>query len=137
MHVLAFSSLKDIPSHYKIISCGVSGGTYREYLHSMLQKYGNNTCLLLEPISRYFPLPDYTGQGEIITSAKIKLFQKNYDTALSKSLCTNYIFLPEKPAMILFDTDETLHMKATVADECKIPILAAETVFIKKLRLLE
>lgn len=133
MRVLAISSPDDIPPGYTTISCGISGGTYEEYLFSMLAAYGQNLCLLLEPIKRRFLLPNYDGQGESIEKEEIE--KLNFTPCFSHALCTNYFFIAQPPTVILFDNEFSLRQKAELAEQCGIPLLAADKALIKKLRL--
>lgn len=133
MRVLPIQSAEDIPMQYTVITCGISGGTYEEYLASMREKYGKNLCLWLSPIYRKFFLPDYTGQGVMLSPEELENIKKSHRSFFSSALCTNYIFLPEPPTVILFDDEASLKKKAELAQKFDI-LLAAENTLIQKIK---
>ena len=128
MRVLPISSQDTIPSDYAIIGSAVSGGSFRQYLKTMMEQHQGKVCLYLQPRTCRFVLPCYDGQGEDIA------LEDPADSLYTDILCCNWIFRPNPPTVILFDNEESLCRKYEIAEEIGIPLLIAEPDILKKIK---
>ena len=115
MQVLPFSEINQIPNDCMIIGSEISGGDFRSYLHEKMQEANGNIYLLLEPCFRIFPLPCADGQGAPLSKARLQDILLTHKSSFSGSLCTNFIFLPEDPSVILFDDSAAMEEKIKLA----------------------
>lgn len=128
MRVLPISSHDDIPGDHAIIGSAISGGSFREYLKTMMEQHQGKVCLYLYPRTCRFVLPCYDGQGEDIE------LEDSSDSHYTDILCCNWIFRPQPPTVILFDNDKSLRRKYEIAEESGIPLLIAESDILNKIK---
>ncbi len=112
----------------------LTGGFFREYLLDAAECCDKNICLYLDPLLHRFPLPCYDGCGEKLEEDALRSYQEHHTVGFSPDLLCNYIYLADEPAVILYDTADTLQKKVAVAEDVGVRVLLAEEVVISKIK---
>lgn len=103
-----------LPQAGLLISSAISGGTLQERFEEAARLSPRRCWLLLEPLQMEFPLPCPTGVGY---SADIPEASPVF---FSQPLCCQYTHFIRSGTgfMLLWDTEETLHQKMSLAKAC-------------------
>lgn len=101
-----------------LISAAISGGTLTQRLEEAANAAPGRCWLRLEPLRMVFPLPCPTGCGLSLSQPELEAKLMGKQTFFSEDLCCRYTYdLDGKAAMILYDTEETLDQKLSMAQE--------------------
>ncbi len=112
----------------------LTGGYFREYLLEVVDCCDKNICLYLDPLQHKFSLPCYNGHGERLDEVVLQSHLEQHDAYFSPDLLCNYIYLAEEPAVILYDTTDTLQGKFALAKELGVRVLIAEESVLSKIK---
>lgn len=109
-----------------LIGTGISGGSLRVLLEESVNRYGAaHLALDLERVMMDFPLPCPTGCGTPLTREELlSLRQKHHSSVyFSRELMANYFtYSAERGThFVLFDDEETLRQKVSLAQRLGIP----------------
>ena len=109
-----------------LIGTGISGGSLRVLLEENINRYGAaHLALDLERVMMDFPLPCPTGCGTPLTREELlSLRQKHHSSVyFSRELMANYFtYSAERGThFVLFDDEETLRQKVSLAQRLGIP----------------
>ena len=109
-----------------LIGTGISGGSLRVLLEESVNRYGAARLALdLERVMMDFPLPCPTGCGTPLTREELlSLRQKHHSSVyFSRELMANYFtYSAERGThFVLFDDEETLRQKVSLAQRLGIP----------------
>lgn len=109
-----------------LIGTGISGGSLRVLLEENINRYGAARLALdLERVMMDFPLPCPTGCGTPLTREELlSLRQKHHSSVyFSRELMANYFtYSAERGThFVLFDDEETLRQKVSLAQRLGIP----------------
>ena len=64
----------------------------------------------------------------------VQHFRNKQEEQFSPDLLCNYLYLPHEPAVILFDTAETLQKKVNIAHAACVPLLIADEWILEKIK---
>ena len=127
-HGLALFSPLTLPAEGAalLIGTGISGGSLRVLLEENINRYGAaHLALDLERVMMDFPLPCPTGCGTPLTREELlSLRQKHHSSVyFSRELMANYFtYSAERGThFVLFDDEETLRQKVSLAQRLGIP----------------
>ena len=118
------------PSASILVSTAISGGSLREMLQALQNRYGAQRLALdVQRLIMDFPLPCMSGQGRLMKLAELQALQKRRDisTFYSRELGAHYFTYSGngETHFVLFDDAQTLKAKLSLGAE-----LGIETAFL-------
>ncbi len=117
-----------------LCTSALTGGSFRDYLFEATESCQKNICLYLDPLLHKFSLPCYNGQGERLNEDALQSYRAQHVEGFSPDLLCNYIYLADEPAVVLYDTADTLQKKVAVAEDVGVRVLIAEEVVLSKIK---
>ena len=108
-----------------LIGTALSGGSLRELLEEAVAKYDvTQLALGVERTAMNFPLPCRGGYGTPLTPEKLAALRRSCGAPVffSEALCAKYFTYRAggETRLVLFDDDETVHRKLTLAQSLGI-----------------
>jgi hypothetical protein len=133
-NVLVYGDARQNWSSMGLCTSALTGGYFREYLQEFNEKYEYNICLHLDPLRHKFPLPSYDGQGARIDEDQLRSYEAHFAENFSPQLLCNYLYLADEPAVILYDTPNTLQKKVAVAADIGVRVLISTEKNLEKIK---
>lgn len=133
-NVLVYGDARQNWSSMVLCTSALTGGCFREYLQEFNEKYEYNICLYLDPLRHKFPLPSYDGRGARIDEDQLRSYEAHFAENFSPQLLCNYLYLADEPAVILYDTPNTLQKKVAVAADIGVRVLIGAEKDLEKIK---
>jgi len=131
-HAFTVHNTPGFPECSAVVSA-VTGGFFTDYLQEMKESAGA-LCIFIQPLHHAFPLPSYSGCGELIAMDKLQSITNKLKVHISESLMCRYCYDHGSHTVILFDDEQTLCEKAAAAGRVGYQYLLGEESILKKIK---